>query len=117
MKLSSLKSTMYGFFSIGIIYGFMLLKDVHQKDTYYMVGLWKFANVKSVILFLVALSFVCVPSAVLIFAIPTVINGAISKYLSMSIGAIIGGISLVYVIPLLQNKFNWIVYTNNQLIS
>jgi len=82
-----------------------------------MVGLWKFANVKSAILFLIGLIVVAIPAVLLIYVVPFVIKQAIVNFVSMSFGAIWTGIGLVYIIPSLQNKFEWIVYTHNALVS
>lgn len=71
LKKDSLNSTIAGFLAIGIVYGFILTKNIDRKDMQYMLGLWKFTDIKSVILYIVGLIAIGIPAVILIIIIPT----------------------------------------------
>lgn len=79
-----------------------------------MLGIWSFKSTSSIIKFYVALAVVVgIPSGLLILLIPRLIGQAIIRYIFMAIGTIYAGIGLVYILPLLQNKFEWVTYDRN----
>lgn len=79
-----------------------------------MLGIWSFKSTASIIKFHVALTVVVgIPSGLLILLIPRLIGQAIIRYIFMAIGTIYAGIGLVYILPLLQNKFEWVTYDRN----
>jgi hypothetical protein len=45
--------------------------------------------------------------------IPRLIGQVIIRYIFMAIGAIYAGIGLIYILPSLQNKYEWVTYDRN----
>ena len=114
LKEGILKATIGGFLSLGLIFGAILLKNKEKKDTYYMLGIWSFKDTASIIKFHVALAVVVgIPSGLLILLIPRLIGQVIIRYIFMAIGAIYAGIGLIYILPSLQNKYEWVTYDRN----
>jgi hypothetical protein len=111
LKSASLNSTISGFVSIGIIYGFILIKNEDNNDLKYMLGLWKFYSIKSIAFYIVGLVAIAIPALILIVVIPAVSKQVEVNFFLMASGAVWGGIGLAFVIPWLQNRFVWVTYT------
>lgn len=105
-------STVSGFLSIGIIYGFILLKNEDDNDLKYMLGQWKSYGIKSFGFYILGLLGIAVPAVLLIKVIPSVSKEAEINFFLMVFGAVWAGIGLAFVIPWLQNRFGWVAYTN-----
>jgi len=61
---------------------------------------------------LAAITVVGIPTAILALVIPNVINVSIVKFLGISLGATYGGFAFVYLMSVIQNKYELIQYNS-----
>lgn len=83
---------------------------------YYNVGHWTFKNIRSIFYFWAAIIFiVAFPTTIFVVILPMIIKQAIINFIFMAFGLIWAGISLVFVVPAIQNKYEWVTYDNTSI--
>lgn len=113
MKAKSFSDSSMGFIALGFMYGFIMLKNPKRQDVLYFVGHWSFKSNKAIAYWLLAIIVVVgIPTAFLALLIPNVVNVSIIKFLSISIGATYGAFAFIYLMSVIQNKYELIEYNN-----
>ena len=111
LQSSILNATAMGFVAVGLLYGILMLPNRNRQDTLYFVGKWHFRSLKSIGFWVLAILIVVgIPAVILAVVIPLVSSVAILDYVSICVGATYASFALIYLISLLQNKYEWIVY-------
>jgi len=54
-----------------------------------------------------------IPGAILALVIPLVSSVVILNYVSICVGATYASFALIYLISIIQNKYEWIIYEGN----
>lgn len=106
-----LKSTVFCFGAIGILYGCLLLENSDGTGTLYLVGRWDFRSTKSRLRYCVAFIVLVTPSIVLFLVIPTMVGPNMAAYFSKILSMIWAGMCLSFALPTVLNRFDWIVYS------
>lgn len=74
-----------------------------------MIGSWEYKEPKYILMYLGAVIIIVgLPSAILILAIPHFIDVILVKYLLKVLGALYAGFALIYLMSLVQNRFQLI---------
>jgi hypothetical protein len=111
MKSKSFSDSSMGFVALGFIYGFIMLKNYKRQDVLYFVGHWAFKSNKTMVYWISAVIVVVgIPTALLALLIPNVVNIPLVKFLCVSLGATYGAFAFVYLISIIQNKYELIEY-------
>ena len=113
MKAKSFSDSSMGFVALGFMYGFIMLKNTKRQDALYLVGHWQFKSKEAVAYWVLALIIVVgMPTAILALVIPNVVNVSIVKFLCISLGATYGAFAFVYVMSVIQNRYELIEYND-----
>jgi len=109
MKNKSLSDPAMGFIAIGFMYGILMLKNKKREDVLFFVGHWSFASNKAIFYWIMAvIVIVAIPTAILALLIPAVVNVPIIKFISVALGATYGAFAIVYLMSIVQNRFELI---------
>lgn len=97
-------------FIFGIIYGLFFLK-YDKKDLLYFSGRYTYDSWKAVALHILSIVLVCgTIVTIFIIVLPKMVHVTFLDYLSHTIGMILTGFAIVWVLPKIERNFNWIHY-------
>lgn len=92
-------------FIFGVAYGLYFLPYT-KKDLLYFCGRWEYASWKAVIGHFVSITLVCgMIGMVFIVILPKVLAVTFLDYLSHTVGMILMGFSIVYLLPKIERTF------------
>jgi hypothetical protein len=97
-------------FIFGVMYGLYFLQ-YNKKGLLYFSGRWKYATWTSIFIHFAAVALICgLISGLFIILIPKFLIVAFFDYLSYTLGIMLIGFSLVYILPIIEKFFQVIRY-------
>ncbi len=101
-------------FIFGVMYGLYFLKYT-KSNLLYFSGRWQYPSWKSIFGHFAAIAIICgVFGGIFIVLIPKLVKVTFLIYLSNTLGMVLIGFSLVYVLPIIEKFFNLIRYYDTE---
>lgn len=101
-------------FIFGVMYGLYFL-NYNKKGLLYFSGRWQYATWTSIFVHFAAIALICGFSAgIFVVLIPKFILVTFVDYLSFTLGMVLIGFSLVYILPMIERFFQVIRYYDKE---